>query len=288
MWEEITAWGADIATKYKDRRTLMLTRDYHMHSISPDANVPMEEMCRYALQKGIQEVAFTDHYEFYEKAPEKSYFQKEYLARYFREVQECEKRFQGRLVIKKGMEFGQLHLGGKEAKEIIENYPFDYIIGSLHKIGDVDLAKFRITEENAYDIAKGYYQNLLAVSEIGDFDCLGHLDYCKRHLIGAGFPDFYQDFEEEIKKILQNVIKRGKGIEVNTSGLRQAQKELTPAFRTLALYRELGGTVITVGSDAHKGEDVGYGFSAAEKELKNAGFKAIAVFKERSYTLKCI
>lgn len=264
----------------------MLKRDYHMHSISPDANMPMKKMCEGALKKGIQEVVFTDHYEFYEHGNGKGYFKESYLERYFKEAQECEEMFAGRLTIKRGMEFGQLHLGGQKAQEIIDRYPFDYIIGSLHKIGDIDLEKFEITQENAHEIAKKYYENLLEVSEVGEFDCLGHLDYCKRHLRGAGFPDFYEEFVPIVRQILENVIKRGKGIEVNSSGLRQPQRELTPAYRTLNLYRELGGTIVTVGSDAHKPEDIGAGFDVAERELKKAGFHALAVFKNRKFQLE--
>lgn len=260
----------------------MIRRDYHTHSISPDANVPMEEMCRGALERGICEIVFTDHYEFYERGKGKGYFTKEYLERYFREIAKCEEKFRGKLVIKRGMEFGQLHLGGNQAKEILESWPFDYIIGSVHKIGDVDLEQFEINEENAWQVAKGYYENLLHVSEEGDFDCLGHLDYCKRHLRGAGFPDFYEDFEPIIRKVLSNVIKRGKGIEINTSGLRQPQKELTPALRTILLYRELGGTIVTVGSDAHKPEHIGYKFAQAEETLRRAGFTETAVFERRT------
>lgn len=261
----------------------MITRDYHTHSISPDANTPMEVMCRGALEKGIREIVFTDHYEFYEHGNGKGYFQKEYLERYFRDAAQCEEKFRGSLVIKRGMEFGQLHLGGSQAEEILESLPFDYVIGSVHKIGDVDLEKFEICEENAWTIAKRYYENLLKVSEVGDFDCLGHLDYCKRHLRGAGFPDFYEDFEPVIRQILTNVIKRGKGIEVNTSGLRQPQMELTPALRTLLLYRELGGSIVTVGSDAHAPEHIGYEFDRAEKMLKQAGFSGTAVFERRRW-----
>lgn len=259
----------------------MIKRDYHTHSISPDANRSMEEMCRGALLKGIREIVFTDHYEFYEHGNGNGYFHEEYLNRYFREIEECEEKFRSRLLIKRGMEFGQLHLGGKRAADILESRPFDYIIGSVHKIHDVDLEKMDINEDNAWQIAREYYDTLLEVSEVGDFDCLGHLDYCKRHLRGAGCPDFYEDFEPVIRKILLNVIRRGKGIEVNTSGLRQPQKELTPALRTLVLYKELGGTIVTVGSDAHSPEYIGYEFCQAENALKQAGFYETAIYKHR-------
>ncbi len=262
----------------------MLNRDYHVHSISPDAGVRMEEMCVGALKNGVREIVFTDHYEFYEHGNGTGFFHDDYLDRYFHEIAECEEKFRGKLVVKRGMEFGQLHLGGQRAKEILESRPYDYIIGSVHKIHNIDLEKLDITEENAWEIARDYYEILLEVSETGDFDCLGHLDYCKRHLRGAGCSDYYEDFEPVIRKVLKNVIRRGKGIEVNTSGLRQPQRELTPALRTLLLYRELGGTIVTVGSDAHSPEYLGYAFACAEQVLKQAGFSETAVYEKR----KCL
>ena len=109
----------------------MLTADYHMHSVSPDAKVPMEDMCQAAIDKGLTEIALTDHYEFYAHGIHRQFFHEEYLKLYWDNLERCRNRFAGRLTIKSGMEFGQLHLAREEAFNIIRNYPFDYLIGSL-------------------------------------------------------------------------------------------------------------------------------------------------------------
>ena len=88
----------------------MLTADYHMHSVSPDARVPMEDMCQAAIDKGLTEVALTDHYEFYAHGIHRKFFHEEYLKMYWDSLERCRERFAGRLTIKSGMEFGQLHL----------------------------------------------------------------------------------------------------------------------------------------------------------------------------------
>ena len=124
----------------------MLTADYHMHSVSPDAKVPMEDMCQAAIDKGLTEIALTDHYEFYAHGIHRQFFHEEYLKLYWDNLERCRDRFAGRLTIKSGMEFGQLHLAREEAFNIIRNYPFDYLIGSVHKIENVDVSKMDYTD----------------------------------------------------------------------------------------------------------------------------------------------
>lgn len=110
---------------------------------------------------------------------------------------------------------------------------------------------------------------------------MGHLDLYKRHCRKAGLPDDYDKYEDRIVQVLTALIERGKGIEVNTSGLRQGAGETMPGIRCLKLYQELGGTVITVGSDAHLPEDVGSGFIEALGLVKKAGFDRIARYEKR-------
>jgi histidinol-phosphatase (PHP family) len=259
----------------------MLTADYHVHSISPDAGVPMEEMCESAIQKGMDEIAFTDHYEFYAHGVVKEYFHEEYLKLYWRSLEMCREKFEGRLVIRRGLEIGQMHLCPENAFAVISKYPFDFIIGSLHKIENVDVSQMEYTERTMPHIAEAYYRHLIRLSEVGEFDCLGHLDLIKRHSVKNGLPDYYDKYEKEITRVLRNLVSRGKGIEINTSGIRQGTGESMPAIKTVRLFAQLGGTVVTVGSDAHRPEDVGADFYEAEKLLKEAGFKEVTRFERR-------
>ena len=259
----------------------MLVVDYHVHSISPDAKVPMQKMCEAALERGLKEIAFTDHYELYAHGVHRQFFHEEYLKQYWKELERCREQFAGRLIIRSGMEFGQLHLCREEAFGIIRRYPFDYLIGSIHKIENVDLEKMEYTERTVPQIMESYYRHLVELSAWGEYDCIGHLDLVKRHLARHGFADDYEQYEPYIDEILKNVIARGKGIEINTSGIRQGVGEPMPGFRTLKRYRELGGTILTVGSDSHRPQDVGADLAAAEVLMREAGFTQCTSFERR-------
>ena len=260
---------------------IMLKADYHVHSISPDAGVPMEKMCKSAIKKGLEEIAFTDHYEFYAHGIVTEHFHEEYLRQYWRSLERCREKFEGQLVIRQGLEIGQMHLCPEKALKIICAYPFDFIIGSLHKIENIDVSQMEYTEKTMPRIAEAYYRHLLRLSEVGEFDCLGHLDLIKRHSAKNGLPDYYDRYEKEITRILKNLIARGKGMEINTSGIRQEAGESMPSLKTVKLFADLGGTMVTVGSDAHKPEDVAADFHEAEKLLKEAGIREVTGFKRR-------
>lgn len=259
----------------------MLTADYHVHSISPDAQVPMEEMCEAAWQRGMTEIAFTDHYEFYAHGIHRQFFHEEYLKRYWDCLERCREQFAGRLVIRSGMEFGQLHLCPQEAFSIIRRYPFDYLIGSVHKLENVDLDRMEYTAANVDQIAEGYYRHLMELSAQGEYDCIGHLDLVKRYAARSGFSLDYGRYEEYIDEILKNVIARGKGIEINTSGIRQGIGETLPGLRTLKRYRELGGEILTVGSDAHRPADLAADLDTAAALMREAGFTEASSFERR-------
>ncbi|MEM1484280.1 histidinol-phosphatase HisJ family protein [Oscillospiraceae bacterium PP1C4] len=258
--------------------------DYHVHSISPDARVSMTEMCRSACEKKIDELVFTDHYEFYSNNMTSQYFNEEYLKRYFDEIAECQKIYTDRLTVKTGMEFGQLHLQIETADKILKKYPFDYVIGSLHKIANIDLENQGYNSDTLDRIGESYYQELLKVARLGDFDCLGHLDLFKRYARRYGFSDGYEKHQNIIREILKVVISRGKGIEINTSGLRQGVGETMPSNAILEMYKQLGGDIITVGSDAHYPKDIGDGIELVYSCIKQLGFSKIAVYKNRKYS----
>lgn len=155
------------------------------------------------------------------------------------------------------------------------------MLGSVHKLENIDLTQLVITEKNAKSIGDAYYYHLLELSEIGEYDCLAHLDYFKKHCAKQGLPDMYEEYETTIKKVLQNVIRRGKGIEVNTACMGEILEDGMPGISVLKVYKELGGTIVTVGSDAHRPDRIGYGFDRVYEMLKEAGFDCVSVYKNR-------
>lgn len=255
--------------------------DYHTHSeISPDGKSDMEHMCQSAIEKKIQEIVFTDHYECYAYGVRSRNFNSEYVRTYFEHIEKIQKKYQGILNVKSGMELGQSYLNSGEAKNVL-NHPFDYVIGSLHKLGNIDLGWIQFTESNAGYIGDTYYHCLEELAKNGEYDCIGHLDYYKKHCARAGLSDRFEHYRPIIKNILMHIIEGGKGIEVNTACMGGLIEETMPDLPILELYRELGGSIITVGSDAHTPDRIGYGFEQARKKLLKAGFTQITVYEKR-------
>lgn len=255
--------------------------DYHVHSISPDARQEMRAMCQAAVDQGIGEIAVTDHYEFYYGGVTGRHFHAAYLERYFKELRECRRQFAGRLRIRAGMELGQGYQDEKRQNQVIGGYPFDYLIGSLHKLYNMDLETLHYCPETLPWIVGEYVEQLIQMAQKSEFDCLGHLDLVKRYAKRAGYEADFGPHISKIAKVLTSLIERGKGIEVNTSSLRQGAAETMPGQMILELYQKLGGTIVTVGSDAHCPKDVGKDIKTAYEQLKQAGFCSYAVYEKR-------
>ena len=172
---------------------------------------------------------------------------------------------------------------GEFYREFTEKYPLDFVIGSVHSVQDHDAATKRIykgrTDREAYRI---YFEEMLEdVQKIQSYDVLGHMDYMVRYSsqgVGSYCCDEYMDVIDEI---LKQVISDGKGIELNTSGLKYGVGFAHPHGMILKRYHELGGEIITVGSDGHIPEHIAYDFHLADGILKENGFRYYTVFRER-------
>lgn len=260
----------------------MMQEDYHVHCLnSPDSKEPLERICQGAAEAGIREIMVTDHYEMFHDTDRWPPYRREYLEQCFRIMRQCREEFFDRVFVGFGIELGQWHLQPEGAKKVVKEYPFDYVIASLHKIDDVDLKFFHYRELDTGKLLRRYLEDLLSIARQGDFDCLGHLDLIKRYAAEQGVSIRAEDEEELVREILRTLIKRGKGLELNTSGLRQAVRETFPSRTILQWYREEGGMILTVGSDAHRRQDVGADFGQAEALASALGFSCISRFRER-------
>jgi histidinol-phosphatase (PHP family) len=171
-----------------------------------------------------------------------------------------------------------------------ESHPWDYVVTSVHMV-DYDDGWAIISEPGAMGAyfashsqrqAYGpYFVELLRAVQSGLGDVLGHLDLVKRFGVRRYGRLDPAAFEEEIRQVLRAAAQRGMGLEINTSGLRQSPGEPYPALTVLRWFRELGGEVLTVGSDAHHADDLGHGIREALDMAREAGFRAIATFEER-------
>ncbi len=177
-----------------------------------------------------------------------------------------------------------------EIKKTVYENKFDFIIGSSHITCNKDMSMdptfFEgITKEEA--IRKYLNEVLLNVHLYKEcFDVYGHLDYVVRYVIknyglSKAYKLMYNDFRDILDAILIELIKNDKGLEINTSGLRYGLSEPHPNIEILKRYKELGGYIITMGSDAHTAVDMASNFGEAKEILLESGFNEVAVYRKR-------
>jgi histidinol-phosphatase (PHP family) len=264
----------------------MITSDFHLHSyFSGDCDIPMEEMILSGISHGLTEMCFTEHNDFDFPAiadlkPDTFFLN---VDSYLYELLSLKEKYQKQIRISFGVEIGVQEVCLDKNIALSHAYPFDFIIASSHLCQGQDPYYPSFWEgKDVTDCYHTYFQQILAnAAGFSDFDVYGHLDYIARYAPAQSARFLYADYQDVIDEILKLLIAKGKGIECNTSGLRKPLNATNPSPDILKRYRELGGEIITVGSDAHKPEDVGYGFDFVAKLLKDCGFDYYTTYAER-------
>lgn len=258
--------------------------DYHMHSYySSDTNTEMKAMIESAIQKGFKEITFTDHIDYEYNSTE---IQFEFdTDEYRKTIDGFRETYRGQIQINLGLEIGiQPHILDR-CKALVASTSPDFIIASLHNVEKKDLYLGEYYEDKSSEKALDYaFEELLdMLNHFDAFSVIGHLDIVKRY--NEGVLSLPKDlFVEGATPVLKKLISMGKGIEVNTSGLRQGLGETLPSTEILAKYRELGGEIITIGSDAHYPEDIGHSFKEVLTTLQSLGFENIYTFSQMKGT----
>ena len=256
--------------------------DVHMHSsFSHDSQTRPEEMILAAMEKGLEMVCFTDHFDKDDMEwGEESIFDPE---EYFRVLPSLQEKYRGRIDVRIGVELGLQPYLGDYYRQFVAEYPFDFVIGSVHNVDSSDPATGKLfedkTDEEAYRAA--FRETLEDIRVFQDFDVLGHLDYVIRYGKDREKEYTYDRFSGEIEEILRFLIQNGKGLELNTAGLKYGLPFPHPHPDVLKRYRELGGEIITVGADGHCPEHIAYAFDRVGGILKECGFRYYTEFKDR-------
>ncbi len=257
----------------------MIPLDYHMHTtFSEDAEGAMESMCLRAIELGIPEIGFSEHWDVgpYEKNPR--FFQPE---AWYAELKRVRVLFEGKLILRAGIEVAEPHLYPREAVEILTHAPFDYVLGSVHFVGKdfvFDEAIFR--SQTADEVYGVYFSEVERMLKTADLDIVAHLDIPVR----TGKPIFGYDptrYEKQIRQILGKVIKRNLALEVNAGGLRKASQNLMPDPLILKWYAGMGGERLTLGSDAHASNQVGSHLDEALEAVRATGLSYLTQFEGR-------
>lgn len=252
--------------------------DFHMHTtVSYDGHNTAGEMARAALAAGLKEICFTDHLDYEQGRPrEETAFP----------VDTYNKMYDGfampGLTIRNGVEIGMTPWNGAEVDRDLNLRHYDFVLGSIHYADNLDLYLKPFWEGKTVEQAeRRYFEEMLACVRLHDnFDVLGHLTYISKtaaHPAPRLVPlESCREIVEEIMKVL---IAKGKGMEVNTSGVDRVG-DFLPGAQYLRLYKSLGGEIVTTGSDAHRTNRVGRHIGLATELLKDI-FGYVCTFEDR-------
>lgn len=272
--------------------------DYHVHTeFSNDSIYPMEEVVKDAISLGIRDICFTDHVDYGpyrdwddprgiqyrpgdEGEPEQVALTNVDYKKYFSMIEKMREKYREKIAIKAGLEFGVQTHTIPEYEKLFRSYPFDFIILSIHQAGDQEFWTNEYQSgRTQQEYNEGYYKELLSVVQnYHSYSVLGHMDLIVRYDSYGIYP--FEKLKPLLTEILKTVIADGKGIEVNTSNHRYGLSDMTPSRDILKLYKELGGTIITIGSDSHKKEHLGAYIDWAKEELRKLGYTQFCTFEK--------
>lgn len=273
---------------------------------SVDACGTIAEHCRKALERELGEICFTTHFD-----ADPAYSGQEgwvrlngrltplsgrWLGAYHDEIARAREEFGScGLVVRAGLEVD--YFGGVERAliPVLERFPFDFLIGSVHRVGGYLLSS-RVGASawlEAYGIDEGVGRYCVAVAEAagcGLFDCLGHLEVYHRSLRSPARtapmrPAVREAFESALTEAVRT---GGVGLEINTRGAGRGGRPTSPGPEVLRMARRLGLRVLTVGSDAHSPDQVGEGLDAGLDAALAAGFREYCTFEGRKATARMI
>ncbi len=255
--------------------------DCHNHSAcSPDGHDSAAAMCARAQALGLYAYTLTDHCECQK-------FEERYRARVETAWEQMGSLTpQNGLRFYRGIELGQPNQDTAAADAALQGRAYDFVIGSIHNIRDFEdfffLDYTGAPEGYIHSLLTAYWQELLEMIAWGRFDALGHLTYPLRYIQGEhGIPVDLEKHQDAIDQVLTALIKSGKALEVNTSGLRQKIGRTLPDLPLLKRYHDLGGRLVTLGSDAHCTADLAKGIDQGMETLKAAGFTHFALYVQR-------
>ncbi|MGD0407607.1 MAG: histidinol-phosphatase [Candidatus Limnocylindrales bacterium] len=253
--------------------------DAHLHTeLSPDSGVPLELYCAQAAERGVREIAITDHLDFMPGAP--AYEYADYASRE-RMVRGAAERWAGRVTVRFGVELTYESRFEDEIREHLRTHSYDYSIGSVHAMSDGPYDRSRVASfvagKTLAEAVAPYFAEVERAIRSGSFDTLGHLDMVKRYLI-RWFPAAdYAAIPEVYEPLLVALVESGTALEVNASGLRQLTAETYPGPWVVARFRELGGQRVTLGSDSHLPSTFAFGLEQACEIVAAAGFDRLTL-----------
>ena len=268
----------------------MILADQHTHSnFSTDSEATPESMILGAIDAGLTGLTLTDHMDldYPGTTKEKPLFEFN-TADYFATLTPLKEKYSDKLGLGIGVELGlrpdredlnhQMH-------RLLADYPFDFVLGSVHLLDNDDQYYEAYWQgSSTKDIMTKYFNDMLAaLKEYDNFDSLGHLDYLIRYIPPyCGDKDYvFKEYREVIDEIFKLLIEKNKALEINTAGLIKGLPCFHPKLEVLKRYFELGGKLITIGSDGHSPDKIATEFIKTEEILKSINVPGYYVYKNR-------
>jgi len=257
----------------------MIVHDYHVHSsFSSDCQARMADMCRAASDRGVPEIAFTEHLDLIPEDESPGFFQPE---AWWQELERCRRDFAGRLVIRAGVEIGEPHRYAAQSDPFLSGYDWDFLLGSVHYFAGRWVFGRETFDAPAAVVYRQYFDEVTRMAAEADIDAVAHADIVKRYGFEAYGPFDPLPYEAEIRRLLRTCAQRGLALEVNSGTLRRGIQEPSPGRLLLEWFREEGGTRLTLGSDAHIPEHVALGLDRVQRMARDAGFASVTCFDRR-------
>ena len=262
-----------------------IVADMHTHSeYSHDSVCKIEDMLLSQLKKGTEIMAVTDHFD---TASFRDYDVFSPIKEAHTTVKKMNDKYSEFLILS-GIEIGEGFWYPEIYKKVMELADYDVVIGSVHlvKYKSLTMAYSKIdfselSETEIVEYMDAYFDDMMTMLEEMDFDILAHITSPLRYIKGKYRIDVdMSQYEEKIDKILCNIIQRGIALEVNTSSVG-CLNDFMPTKEILVKYYDMGGRLITLGSDAHNVERASYKFKEAVEMLKEIGFSSICYYKNR-------
>ncbi|MCL2077275.1 MAG: histidinol-phosphatase HisJ family protein [Oscillospiraceae bacterium] len=258
--------------------------DTHTHtSFSFDGENTPREMAEKAIELGVQALTFTDHIDvndYYD-----SYYKESTLMpKAAKAIPPLKDEYENKIRIGFGGEIGQFMQNPPLAEKLIRDFNLDYVIGSTHSVkGYEDFYFLNFHKHDAMMFLRLYFAETLDMVKNADIDVIAHLTYPLRYITGNyNIEVDMGEFDDIIRDIFGAAAERGIGLEINTGGLRKPEYgKADPDSYYVKLFRESGGEIITIGSDAHRISDLAANFKKGAEIARSARFKQIAFFEKR-------
>jgi histidinol-phosphatase (PHP family) len=264
--------------------------DYHTHhERCGHAEGRLEDYVKRAIEIGLEQIGLSDHMPLLHVDPATYYpgmaMAMEELPRYVEEALRLKEKYRGQIDIRVGLEGDYIEGYEEDIERIVTGYPWDYVIGSVHFLGEWDVSDSRQLHgwegKRMLDVYERYFDAVQKAAKTGFYDFLGHIDVIKRF---GHRPEEDDEVRELERRTLEAIRESGATIELNASGLRMPCAEMFPKRRMLEYAFELG-IPVTVGSDAHQPERLSQYLDQAVALLKEVGYRELATFSGRQRTM---